>query len=159
MIRQPPRSTLFPYPTLSRSAQEAPRTPPAGMIQAAGMRARRMAAKATAASSAIQIPRLTSTRMQDDGGVHQPGRIGLFNGGRLHADAVLLGETGEPADQAVEGRLGEPYRQAPGTARFAALERARQPGLARRTVDDHQQRLTRGRRRWRRGGRLQGRAL
>src|SRR5436190_20169833 len=103
-----------------RRGQGSRRARPAGMIQAAGMRARRMAAKATAASSAIQIPRLTSTRMQDDRGVHQPGRIGLFNGGRLHADAVLLGETGEPADQAVEGRLGEPYRQAPGTARFAA---------------------------------------
>jgi hypothetical protein len=51
------------------------------MIQAAGMRARRMAVKATPASSAIQIPRFTSTRMQDDGGVYQAGRIGLFNGG------------------------------------------------------------------------------
>src|SRR5260370_42206477 len=106
------------------------------MIRAGGRGAMRRAEKGTTASSAIQIPRLTSTRVQDDGGVHQPGRIGLFNAGRLHADAVLLGETAEPADQRIEGRLGESYRQAPGSARLAAGERACQTGLARRTLDD-----------------------
>src|SRR5882762_7668978 len=143
----------------STPAQEQPRAPLAGMIQAAGRRARRMAAKTTAASSAIQIPRLTSTRVQDDGGVHQSGRIGLFNAGRLHADAVLLGETAEPADQRIEGRLGESYREAPGSARLAAGERARQTGLARRTVDDHEQRFSRGCRRGGGGGQFGGYAL
>jgi len=39
----------------------------------------------------------------------------------------LLGEPAEPPDHGIERRLREPYRQAPGPARFAARERAAQP--------------------------------
>jgi len=45
---------------------------------------------------------------------NQPGRIGLFNAGRLHADAVLLGETAEPADQRTKGALASRTDRLPG---------------------------------------------
>src|SRR5437764_13344522 len=153
--RSPPHT---PLPSVPSTLAQAPRAlPPPGITQAAGMRARRMAAKATTAKSAIQAPRFTSL-LQDERGIHQAGRVGSLDGGGFDAGTVLLGEAAEPGDETIERRTLQAHREGPG-ARRLTREGAGQPRLARRAADDHEQRLARGRGLCRGRGELRRHAL
>ena len=107
------------------------------------MRASSTPTNATTASSVIQTARFTSARVQHDRRVHQSRRAGFLDGGGVDHHAVLLREDPEPGDQGVEGRLLHAHRDAAGGAGLGA-EGLAEPRLARRAVDDDQQRLAVG---------------
>ena len=76
----------------------------AGTTQLAGNRAITITAKATTASTVIQIPRRTlrSACVQYDCGVDHSGGAGLVDRSGVHPDAVLLGQPGQPHDERIE---------------------------------------------------------
>src|SRR5262249_33125339 len=100
--------TVSPLHTPLHSEPSPPAHEPCGLLagitQAAGMRATKMTANASTATSAIQTPRFTSACVQDQRGVHHAG-LGLLDGGRVDGDAMLLGQAVEPGDHGVPRRL------------------------------------------------------
>src|SRR5579863_9444212 len=116
--------------------------PLVGITQLAGMRATSTTTNTAAAATATQPPRFTSARAQYDRGVHQSRGAGAINGGGIHQHAVLLRQTRQPRHQGIERRLLQAHREAAAEARLAARERTPQPRLARRAINDDQERLT-----------------